>query len=104
MKTRELKTSRGPEDTTDLIAMKSYSTIQQSKPNTVRFNNSDNMKTALSQAHAIPIMKKGAVKDPKDIVNGRFDAGVFSSSIINHSQCHKKGNTATVNGRVFYLK
>ncbi len=67
-----------------------------------RYNNSDGMRESLMQPHEGS--PKKAVKDPKDIVNARFDAQKFKASLPSHTLCHRKGDIAIRDGKVFYLK
>ena len=103
-KTRELKSTTGPEETKDILAMRG-NTKERSHRHEItqgfpKFNNSDNMRSIFSD-NAEP---SGNERLPKGINNVKYDSNIYKESLVNHTQTHRKGNIALQDGKVFYLK
>ena len=112
-KSRQLRTVCGPKETKDLLSIQAfYSTnkdvarpLTTATPRKRIVNNSDNIRTTLNQQEASSkVDLRKTARDPKDIVQGRFNPENFAHSVINHSPCHPKKNVAINAGKPFYLK
>jgi len=69
-----------------------------------KFNNSDNIKSIFDSSSDIAPSRKAEAKDPKEINRTSFSRDIYKKALTEHAPCHRKGNIALRDGKVFYLK
>ncbi len=104
MKRRELRTVAGPKTGYDVIAMEKPRQTQTMIPQRRKVNNSDNMKTSLAQPFVTIDGARKALDDPKEITRALFPQSARNSSTpLEPTLVHHKGNISKIGGACFYL-